>query len=81
VLYMGATRTQVYLTGRQREELDRLSAELHLPMAHLIRDAVDIYIEARKTPDLAAALEQTFGIMPNLEVPSRDEWDVARPAD
>ena len=43
-------------------------------MAEMVREAVDCYLVGSGT-DLAAALDSTFGTMPDLDVPSRDEWD------
>lgn len=79
-MYMPATRTQIYLTAEQRGQLDRLVKRRGVPMAVLVREAVDRYL-ADVEPDLEGALSMTFGAMPDLEVPSRDEWDHARPAD
>ena len=41
-------------------------------MASLVREAVDAYLAA--TPDPEVALDRTFGSLPDLIVPSRDEW-------
>ena len=73
-----ATRTQVYLTAEQRAGLDERARVERKTMAHVIRDAVDIYLAT----DVDAAerdrlLRDTFGACPGLgeRVPSRDEWD------
>jgi len=79
LMYMAATRTQVYLTADQRERLDRIVRRRGVPLAHLIREALDRYL-AESEPGLEEALSSTFGSMPDLEVPSREEWD-AGPAD
>lgn len=71
---MPQTRTQVYLTQAQRRRLDELAAARETTMASLVREAVEAYLE--RTPAVAAALDATFGTLPDLEVPSRDEWDV-----
>jgi hypothetical protein len=73
-LYMPATRTQIYLTREQRERLDAVAARDERSLAELIREAVDHYL-TRAAPDPARALRDTFGIAPDFEVPSRDEWD------
>jgi hypothetical protein len=78
-MYMAATRTQVYLTADQRERLDRIVRRRGVSLAHVIREALDRYLAASE-PDLDEALASTFGSMPDLEVPSREEWD-AGPAD
>lgn len=80
-LYMPATRTQVYLTEEQRRRLDELVRRRGVPMAQLVREALDHYLEETMHPDLETALATTFGAMPDLEVPSRDEWDDVRASD
>jgi hypothetical protein len=44
-------------------------------MAEVIRRAVDAMLrrELESAPD--DALERTLGALPDLQVPSRDEWD------
>jgi hypothetical protein len=71
---MPATRTQVYLTREQRERIDELAASRGLSLAEVVRLALDDYLED-KAPSPDAALRETFGTLPDLEVPSRDEWD------
>lgn len=74
-LYMsGAIRTQVYLTEEQRVKLDELRRREGKTLAELVRDALDTYLPA-KVPDADAALRATFGAVPDIAVPSRDEWD------
>lgn len=72
-LYMSATRTQIYLTTDQRKQLDALSARTGRTLADLIREAVDGYL-AGGPSDPAEALAATFGALPGIEAPSRDEW-------
>ena len=79
LMYMPSTRTQIYLTEEQRVGLDRIVRRRRVPLAAVIREAVDRYL-ADSEPDLSDALAATFGAMPDLEVPPREEWD-ARPAD
>ncbi len=71
--YMPSTRTQVYLTAEQRRQLDTLARARRLSMAELVREALDRYLPVA-IPSPSAALEATFGTLPDLEVPSRDEW-------
>jgi len=73
-LYMAAVRTQIYLTSAQRERLDTLGGREGKALAELVREAVDEYLE-HSLPDPREALDATFGALPELEVPSRDEWD------
>ncbi len=74
---MPATRTQIYLTAKQRERLDELRRRDDRPLAELVREAVDGYLE-RSLPDRKAALAETAAALPELEVPSRAEWDRQR---
>lgn len=74
VLYMASTRTQIYLTDAQRRLLDERGHRTGAPLARMIREAVDVYLlEDRPDPD--AVLDETFGTLPALELPSRNEWD------
>ena len=43
-------------------------------MAEMVREAVTAYLASPQS-DVAVALDATFGKAPQLEVPSRDEWD------
>lgn len=74
-LYMASTRTQIYLTDVQRQKLDERARRQGRTLAHVIREAVDEYLA--ETPDVQEALRETFGSLPDLTVPSRDEWDRA----
>ena len=74
VLYMASTRTQVYLTEEQRRAIDERIARDGHSLAWIIREALDQYLAA-PTPDRGAALAATFGALPGLTVPSRDEWE------
>jgi hypothetical protein len=74
VLYMPATRTQIYLTNEQRARLDEIMRREDKSMAQIIREALDAYL-ASVHADPEEALSATFGSMPDFEVPSRDEWD------
>jgi predicted DNA-binding protein len=71
---MPSVRTQIYLTEDQRRRLDARGRRTAAPMARLIREAVDAYL-ADDQPDVQAALDETFGTLPDLQVPSRDEWN------
>jgi hypothetical protein len=73
-LYMAAVRTQIYLTPEQRARIDALRRRDNRTLAEVIRDALDAYLD-RETPDAGEALAGTFGSLPELAVPSRDEWD------
>ena len=71
-LYM-SSRTQIYLTDEQRRRLDELARHRGSTLAGVVREAVDSYLSSGA--DIQAALDSTFGSIPDLEVPSRDEWD------
>ncbi len=71
---MSATRTQVYFTEEQRRQLDALAKRDGKTLAEVVREAVDAYV-AQACPDLEVVLDETFGLMPNLDVPARSEWD------
>lgn len=73
---MAALRTQIYLTADQRERLDEIGRREGKSLAELVRAAVDEYL-AHAAPDAQSALDATFGAIPGLAVPSRDEWDRA----
>jgi hypothetical protein len=67
-------RTQIYLTENQRQRIDQIVAAEGVSMADVVRRALDSYLAAA-VPDPRGALESTFGALPDLDVPSRDEWD------
>jgi hypothetical protein len=54
--------------------LDDLTRRDGKTLAQLVREAIDAYL-ATQHPDPEEALESTFGSMPELSVPPRDEWD------
>lgn len=70
---MAGTRTQIYLTDRQRRRLEARQRRDGKSMAAVIRDAIDAYL-TEPPVDLESALSETFGALPELAVPSRDEW-------
>jgi len=72
---MATTRTQIFLTKKQREAVDSRRKREGKTLAAVIRDAVDAYIAAGVSSDRQAILDRTFGSIPDLKVPSRDEWE------
>ncbi len=74
VLYMPATRTQIYLTEEQRRLIERRSRRTGESLAHMVREALDAYL-IDDAGQLAVALDDTFGAEPELQVPDRDEWE------
>ena len=69
---MSATRTQIYLTDQQRQQIDEIVAADGITMAEVVRRALDAYLGTRQDP--AAALATTFGADREAVAPSRDEW-------
>ena len=69
MLYMSSTRTQIYLTKEQRDRLDERGAQTGLGLAEMIRRAVDDYLGDQG--DMQAALDETFGVLTDLELPAR----------
>ncbi len=74
-LYMAATRTQIYLTSEQRERLDAIRGRDGRSLAAVVREAVDQYVGSSHAESVQEALDATYGTMPDLEAPARDEWD------
>lgn len=82
-LYMAtSTRTQVYLTAEQRQQIDELRAHDGRTLAEVIRTALDEYLasqgpateEARRA-DMQRVLDATFGVAPDFPYPDRSDWD------
>ena len=43
-------------------------------LAELVREALDAYL-ADRSGEAASALDSTFGALPRLDVPNRNEWN------
>lgn len=71
VLYMGATRTQIYLTERQRKALDARRRRERKTLAAVVRDAIDAYLGAPATADSQRILDESFGSIPDFNIPPR----------
>lgn len=71
---MPAIRTQIYLTPRQREKIDALTEREGKTLAAVVREALDAFLGGTAV-DATRALESTFGALPDIAPPSRDEWD------
>lgn len=70
-------RTNIYLDGRQLEQLDRLAADEGVSRAEVVRRIVDRAL-AGSDDDLAAdlaAIDASFGALPELAVPARATED------
>jgi predicted DNA-binding protein len=70
---MSMTRTQIYLTQELRARIDERARAEGKTMAEVVRDAVERYVG--DPLDVDEALDATFGAVPRVVVPSRDEWD------
>jgi Arc/MetJ-type ribon-helix-helix transcriptional regulator len=77
-----ATRTQVYLTQEQRQQIEELRAHDGRTLAEVIRAALDEYLAThgrlaadRELTERQRVLDETFGCMPDFEAPPREEWD------
>ena len=69
-------RTQIYIEDDQDTRLERRAQVEGRTKSALIRDAIDQYLARRsRKADVRIALDRTFGAVPGLEVPSRDEWE------
>ena len=71
---MQAVRTQIYLTKEQKSKLRAIAKTQSRTTASVIREAIDGYL-ADKNTSADEALAKTFGAIPDLKVPSRDEWN------
>ena len=71
---MPARRTQVYFTEDQRRRLGVLAKREGKTLAEVVREAVDAHV-SQEPPALAVVLDETFGSMPDFEMPPRREWD------
>jgi Arc/MetJ-type ribon-helix-helix transcriptional regulator len=77
---MAATRTQVYLTQEQRQQIEELRAHDGRTLAEVIRAALDEYLAThgrlvadRELAKRQRVLDETFGIAPDFPYPNRDE--------
>jgi hypothetical protein len=73
-MYMPSTRTQIYLSKEQRRWLDARRKREGKSLAAVVRDAIDSYIGG-PSDDAQRVLDESFGALPDLEVPSRrEDW-------
>lgn len=61
-------RTQVYLTPDQKEALLMLSREKAIPMAELIRNAIEEYLIRHNRDNRRRIIQETFGAVPEWSV-------------
>jgi hypothetical protein len=70
---MSSLRTQVYLTEEQRRRIEEIRRRDGRSLAAVVRDALDVYLAG--AGDVEGALDRSFGSLPGVEVPAREEWD------
>lgn len=75
VMYMGALRTQIYLSEEQRAKIDELTTRTGQSLAEVVRAALDAYLPAETMAEYRAFLDEIAGTYPDFEVPPRSEWD------
>jgi hypothetical protein len=69
-------RTQIYLDEEQDRKLERRARAAGVTKSSLIRAAVESFLVRDGDPgDLQQALSETAGALPDLDIPSRNEWD------
>lgn len=69
-------RTQIYIEDDQDRLLEGRAKAAGTTKSALIRRAIDAFLKnKRENSELERLLEKTAGSMPDLRVPSRDEWD------
>ncbi len=71
-------KIQIQLTAGQRHGLEEIARREQRSIADVIERAIDAWLSS--APLQEAALRATFGVLPDLEVPSRDGWDRAGPS-
>jgi predicted DNA-binding protein len=71
---MSSTRTQVYLTPEQRQRIDQLTKSRGVTLAEVVRRALDDYLD-EEAPIAAPILAETFGAVPDVAPPNRDDCD------
>ncbi len=75
VLYMGAVRTQIYLTEKQRKALDARRRRERKTLAAVVRDAIDAYIGVPATADAQRIVDASFGSIPDFKIqPRHGAW-------
>lgn len=69
-------RTQIYLDEDQDRRIRARARAEGTTKSAVIREAIDQFLKHRsRRASLQAHLDATFGSMPGIEAPSRDEWN------
>ena len=67
-------RTHVYLTESQKAQLHQISTTRGLPVAQLIREAVDLFLQSCQSTAFDCALEKAFGLWKEHEIEDSIEY-------
>jgi len=59
-------RTQIYLTREQKKALKTISAQKHVPLAEVVREAVELYISEQK-PSAIERISKARGLWKDRE--------------
>ncbi len=69
-------RTQIYLDEEQDRLLRERAREAGVTKSELIRRALSAFLGKKPSrAEMQEVLDRTFGAIPKLTVPPRDEWD------
>jgi predicted DNA-binding protein len=69
-------RTQIYLDEDQDRRLAKRSRATGKTKSELIREALRRFLSREpQTSDLELKLKRTAGALPEIQAPSRDEWN------
>jgi hypothetical protein len=71
-------RTQIYLTPEQKEALITLSHDKEIPMAELIRTAIDEYLTRNHQDNRRQVLLDTFGAISDWNTNGADYTRILR---
>lgn len=72
---MSTDPLQVTLTPAQRDALERRAIREGRTVAELVQDAIDHYLVRGDASLVNAASSRTYGALPDLDLPSRTEWN------
>lgn len=65
--------SQSSLTAAQQARLAAHARAEGIPIAEAVHEAIEAYL-AGSTAATQAALDATFGVAPDFQIPSRGEW-------
>ncbi len=67
-------RTHVNLTKSQKAQLQQISEAWKVPISHLIREAVERYLQRTPLDPFEYALEQAFGLWKDHDIQDSSEY-------